>query len=167
MPTYVCNISSECWYIYMTHKIEIFGQNFAHFCCFHGSFLTIFWVKQVVFWTFSKLFRSCLGSVWALFSTLKCPLLGVFSARKIDKWPRKSRFWVKILPTLAVLRGHFWPFSGLKKSFSGLFQSCFGVVWEVFGHCCRPQARFWLYLSHFLYSLLPIPVTLLWGPAKP
>ena len=69
----------------MTPNIEIFGQNFAHFGSFEGSFLTILGVEKVVFSTFSKLFWSCLGSVWALFSTLKGPLLGVFSAQKVDK----------------------------------------------------------------------------------
>ena len=67
----------------MTSKIEILGLKFAHFGRFEGSFLTILGVKKVVFWTFSKLFWSCLGSVWALFLVLKCPLLGVFSALKL------------------------------------------------------------------------------------
>ena len=62
----------------MTPKIKIFGQNFAHFDRFEGSFLTILGVKKVDFWTFSKLFWSCLGSVWALFSPSKGLLLGVF-----------------------------------------------------------------------------------------
>ena len=52
----------------------------------HWSFWTILVVEKVVFSTFSKLFWSCLGSVWALFSTLKKGLLfGEFSARKVDK----------------------------------------------------------------------------------
>ena len=55
----------------MTPKIENFGQKYAHFGSFEGSFWTILGVKKVVFWTFSKLFGSCLGSVWALFSVLK------------------------------------------------------------------------------------------------
>ena len=55
----------------MTLKIEIFGQNFAHFGRFEGSFLAILGVKKVVFLTFSKLFWSCLGSVRALFLALK------------------------------------------------------------------------------------------------
>ena len=42
-------------------------------------------VEKVVFWTFSKLFYSCLGSVWVLFSNLKGVLLVVFSAQKVDK----------------------------------------------------------------------------------
>mgnify|MGYP001790979268 CR=1 FL=1 len=69
----------------MTPKIEIFGQNLAHFDRFEGSFLTILGVEKVVFWTFSKLFWSCLGSVWALFLTLKDLLLVVFSAPKVHK----------------------------------------------------------------------------------
>ena len=69
----------------MTPKIEIFGQNWAHFGGFEGSFLTILGVKKVVFWTFSKLFWSYLGSVWALFSALKGLLLNLFAALKDDK----------------------------------------------------------------------------------
>ena len=62
----------------MTPKIEIFGPKIAHFGRFDGSFLTILGVKKVDFWTFSKLFWTCLGSVWALFSASKGLLLGVF-----------------------------------------------------------------------------------------
>ena len=69
----------------MTLKTEILGQNFAHFGRFEGSFLTILGVKKVVFWTFSKLFWTCLGSVWALFSASKSLLLFVFSGLKVDK----------------------------------------------------------------------------------
>ena len=69
----------------MTLKTEILGQNFAHFCRFEGSFLTILGVKKVDFWTFSKLFWSCLGSVWALFSYLKGPLLGAFIPLNVVK----------------------------------------------------------------------------------
>jgi len=69
----------------MTPKIEIFGQNFAHFDRFEGSFSTNFGVEKVVFCTLSKLFWSCLGSVWALFLTLNGLLLGVFPAPKVDK----------------------------------------------------------------------------------
>ena len=32
----------------------------------------------------------------------------------------------------AKLTSVFWPFWGSKKSFSGLFQSCFGSVWALF-----------------------------------
>ena len=52
----------------MTPKIEIFGQKYAHFGGFEGSFWTILRVKKVVFLKFSKLFWSCLESVQALFS---------------------------------------------------------------------------------------------------
>ena len=69
----------------MTLKTETLGQNFAHFGRFEGSFLTILGVKKVDFLTFSKLFWSSLRSVWALFLDLEGPLLGVFSARKVDK----------------------------------------------------------------------------------
>ena len=68
----------------MTLKTEILGQNFAHFGRFEVSFLTILGFKKVAFWTFSKLFWNCFGSVLA-FLTLKCLLLVVFSARKVDK----------------------------------------------------------------------------------
>ena len=70
---------------YMTLKIEILGQQFDHFGRFEGSFLTILGVKKVDFWTFSKLFWTCLGSVWALFLASKGLLLSVFSALKVDK----------------------------------------------------------------------------------
>ena len=50
----------------MTSKIKIFGLNFSHFDRFEGSFLTIVGVEKGVFWTFSKLLRSCLANVLAL-----------------------------------------------------------------------------------------------------
>ena len=62
----------------MNLKIENLRQNFAHFGRFEGSFLTILGVKKVDFLTFSKLFWTCLGSVWSLFSASKGLLLGVF-----------------------------------------------------------------------------------------
>ena len=43
------------------------------------------------------------------------------------KWTKKSTLLAKLTPVI-------WPFWGSKKSFSGLFQSCFGVVQEVFRH---------------------------------
>ena len=98
------------------------------FCQVDTRVLAILGVEKVVFWTFSELFWSWLGSVWALCLTLKGLLLGVFSAPKVDKLPRKSNISVKKWLILAVLRGHFWPFWGSKKSYSGLFQSYLGVV---------------------------------------
>ena len=68
----------------MTWKIEIFGQHFVHFGRL-GHFGPFWGVKKVVFGTFSKLFGSCLGSVWALFLDLKDKLLGDFSAPKVHK----------------------------------------------------------------------------------
>ena len=44
--------------------------------------------------------------------------------------------------------GSFLTIYGVKKSISRLFQSCFGLVWEVFGLCFRPQrAFFWVYFE--------------------
>ena len=122
----------------MILKIEILGQKFAHFGRFGGSFLTILGVKKVDFWTFSKLFWTCLGSVWALFSASKSLLLVVFSGLKVDNWPWKLRFWVKILLILVNLRGEFWPFWRLKSRFLhffkvvlDLFRKCLGFVFGV------------------------------------
>ena len=76
----------------MTPIIEIFGQNFAHFGGFEGSFLTLFAVKKVVFRTFSKLFKSCIGSIWALVLALRGQNFGVFSAEKVDPQTALSPF---------------------------------------------------------------------------
>ena len=54
----------------MNPKIVILSQNMTHFWHLRGSFLTIFGGQQSRFWTFSKLFWSCLVSVWALFLIL-------------------------------------------------------------------------------------------------
>ena len=86
-------------------------------------------VQKVVFWTFSKLFGSCLGSVWAFFLVLKAPLFSAFLAPKVDKWLRKSIFWVKILPFWGVIFAHV----GGRKSrildfFNFFFGSCLGSV---------------------------------------
>ena len=62
----------------MTSKIEILGQNFAHFGLFEGVIIDHFGQKKVDFASFSKLFWTCLGSVWALFFASKGLLLGVF-----------------------------------------------------------------------------------------
>ena len=65
----------------MTPKIKIFDQKFAHFGRFEGSFLAILGVKKVQLWTFSKLFWTYLGIVWALFSA--------FMGSKGDKYKQK------------------------------------------------------------------------------
>ena len=60
----------------MYPKIEIFDETLAHFGGCDGSFLTILGVKKV-FWAFSKLFWSCLGSICELFSVRQGPILVV------------------------------------------------------------------------------------------
>ena len=60
-------------------KMDIKLDTFGHI---DTRVLAILGVKKVDFWTFSKLFWSCLGSVRALFSALKGSLSGVFSAPK-------------------------------------------------------------------------------------
>ena len=72
------------------------------FCHVDTRVLGIFGIKKDVFWTFSKLFWSCLRSVWALFLTIKGPLLVLFSTPKVDKWPRKLYFTVKYLLILTL-----------------------------------------------------------------
>ena len=69
----------------MTPKIEIFGQKFAHFGDFEEQFMTILAVEKDAFWTSSNFLWSYLGSIWALFSTLKGLLSVVFSTPKRDK----------------------------------------------------------------------------------
>ena len=54
-----------------TQKYATFGQVDTHV-------LAILGFNKVDFSTFSKLFWTCLGSVWALFSASKGLLLGVF-----------------------------------------------------------------------------------------
>ena len=82
---------------------------------------------------------SCSEVVWALFSALKVPVLGVFLARKVDIWPLKSKFYGKIWPSERVIL----TILEAKKVVFGLFESCFGDAHK-------------LILSHF---------PLLWGPA--
>ena len=70
----------------MDPKIDTFGQvdtrdlairrRLVEFLVFHSAF--ILGVKKVVFLTFSKLFWSCLGSVWASVLVLKGKLVDVF-----------------------------------------------------------------------------------------
>ena len=58
----------------------------------------IWWGGGVFFgwkYTFSKLFWTCLGSIWAFFLPSKSLLLGICWAPKVDKWAWKFIFWVK------------------------------------------------------------------------
>ena len=113
----------------MDPKVDTFGQ-------VDIRDLAILGVEKVVFWTFSKLFWSCLGSVWALFLTLKGPLLGVFSAPKVDKWPKISILEViylpcelKIHPKVGPLRLKTKPKHFLNKSKTTLKKSRNRLFW--------------------------------------
>ena len=70
-------------------KIELLDRKWTQKSTLFGQVdirdLAILGVEKVVFWTFSNMFWSCSGSVWALFLTLEGLLLGVFSARKVAK----------------------------------------------------------------------------------
>ena len=90
-------------------------------------FLAILGVEKVVFWTFSRLLWTYLESVFGL----KRPTFACILAPKVDKRPNKSKFSVKNLLILAVLRGHFWNFRGRKSHFLDLFK----VVLELFRKC--------------------------------
>ena len=70
-------------------KIDTFGYS-------DTRVLAILGVKKIDFWTISKVFWSCLGSVYECIAVLRGPLFGVFLAPKVDKSPGKSRFIVKI-----------------------------------------------------------------------
>ena len=73
----------------MTPKIEIFGQHFAHFSGFEGSFLTILGAKKVVFWPFSKLFRNFLSIVFRyLYSLL--PIADILLWGPADALPNEK-----------------------------------------------------------------------------
>ena len=69
----------------MSTKINILCQNFSRFDRFDGAFLTIVGSHENRFWAFSKLFWSCLGSVYTLFLDFKGLLLAVYSALKVNK----------------------------------------------------------------------------------
>ena len=84
-----------------------FRSKICSFCRFEGSFLTILGVEKIAFWTFSKFFGSCVGTVLVFFQVFEAPFLGVFSAQKVDKRPRKLKFAIKNLLILAILRGLF------------------------------------------------------------
>ena len=134
----------------MTPKIEIFDQIFAHFSSFEESFLTILVVKKVVFWVFWKLIWSCLRNVWALFLALYGLLLCIFSARKVDTWPRKTEIHIQKF-------GHFGSFEGscltILRVKKYLFWTSFKVVLDLFKECLSivfglKYIYFWLYF-HF------------------
>ena len=97
--------------------------------------LTIFGVKKVVFWIFSKLFKSSRGIVYEFSLTLIGILLVVLSAPKVDKWndPRNQNFSTKNWPIMAILIGHlFFSILVVKKivfwTISKLFWICLGSL---------------------------------------
>ena len=94
--------------------------------------MAILGVEKVVFWTFSKLFWRCLGSVWALFSVLKGQLLVVFLApNDLENPDYPSKFD----PSLTFKRVMFGNFGGQKVvcwAFIKLFGSSLGSVWAIF-----------------------------------
>ena len=63
----------------MTSKIKKFCQNLTPDMVIFDHFGG----QNVIFWTFSKLFWSCLGSVRALFLDLKGHILAVFLAQSL------------------------------------------------------------------------------------
>lgn len=93
--------------------------------------LLALYVMFHLFWTFSKLFYNCLGSVWGLFLVLKSLLFVVFSALNVFKMtPKIEKFFTNLL-ILVIVIGHFWQIWCLKKSSFGFF----GIIWQLFQHC--------------------------------
>ena len=129
-PILACSIDPK--YYLVTTKIEIFWWNFGNFFKIGTRDLTILGAKKVVFLTFWKLVLSYSEVVWALFSALKGPILVMFLARKVDIWPLKSKFMVKIWPSESVIL----TILGLKKvvlwSFWKMFWRSSEVVWASF-----------------------------------
>ena len=113
----------------MDPKIDLFCQSW--YSCFDN-----FWVKKPVFWTFWKLVWSCSGVVWGLFLALKGLLLGVFSGRKVDKWPLKLKFRRKFWLSERVILRLFWgqkiTFLEFSKVLLELFKSSLGIVFLPF-----------------------------------
>ena len=60
--------------------------------------------KKVIFWPLSKLFWSCLGSVWALFSYLKGPLLGAIIPLNVINEPLSSLLGSCGCPSMRKIR---------------------------------------------------------------
>ena len=118
----------------MTSKIEIFVKIWP----LMWSFSTFLGVKKVVFWTFSKLLRSSLRIVRALFLELK----------NSDFWSSFDQLLVKSFLTIF----------GEKKPCSRQSKSCFRVVQEVFGHClCSWLPSFGFIFSSKLSLIIYLP----------
>ena len=65
---------------------------------------------------------------------LRGPILSCSIGSKKNSRPLKSTFLLKFWPCFSKLVPVIWPFWGPKKSFFGLFESCFGVVQKWFRH---------------------------------
>ena len=72
------------------------------FCQIDICDLAILGVEKVVFWTFSKFFKSCLGSVYALFSTIKVYFWVYFQLQRLINDPKNWNFQSNML-ILAIL----------------------------------------------------------------
>ena len=138
----------------MTSEIKIFGQNLT--LC-EGQFKAILGSKS----HFSG--RKCLGIVWALFLALEAKLLGVFSARKVDKWPLKSKFQSKFSPSERVILGCFGVKKPLFWNFQKWYWSCSRSVWalllalkgQVFGVFSARKVDKWPLKSKFQVKFWP------------
>ena len=67
-----------------------------------------------------------------MFFDLNGQLLGVFSARKVDKWPPKSKFLVNFWPSEMVIFTDFRAKKPVFLTFCKLFGRCSGSVWALF-----------------------------------
>ena len=94
-----------------------------------------FWDK---FWLFSKLFGSCFKTVWGLFLDLNGPYLRLVSTQKKFLRTTKIEFFGEKYAIFSKLVSVIWPILGPKNTFFWLFESWFGVVQKLFGHCFWP-----------------------------
>ena len=101
---------------------------------------------------FLKVFEGCSGFVRELFLDLKSPFWGVFSARKVDNCPRKSRLFVKIWPFWDLVFDHFWcqrsplpsfPKIGGRWVVTGGRWEVGDDWWEVTGGRLEVRGRWW------------------------
>ena len=90
---------------YVTSKIKFYVKCWL----LERIILAIFRLKKPVFRAFWKLFRSCLEVVWEIFSAYKSSFLCVISARKMHRWPPKSKCRVTLWSSQrAILTIFIW-----------------------------------------------------------
>ena len=114
---FICQISAH-W-----------GDNFEHFQGQKIRFLRFFKV-------FLEVPKSCLSIIFGFRSIT----FGINFGSKSWYMTSKNQNFAS---NFGLLIGPFWPISGLKKSFFGLFESYFGVVQKLFEYYFCPQK------SHF------------------